>query len=254
VTAQEQETPQEQAEPSVGGALAELEAAGRRSGDAALAAAIRRTRWQMGRLEQRCAAAEAKAARDAATVETLRRQRDRLVADLSVSAVAKLQARIEAQAAELSGALTAARNAIAERDEARASWETLRVAALKAAPSPSHPALVPTASAPAVITDAAIREENELTEKRERLVAEQQRLQAEATRLKETGCANGPEAGRVKQGLGEIQRSLQEIVPRLKPLRIARNEEINRLKRELRRLEPYKPPAGEAVKATETTA
>ena len=87
MTAQEQEIRQEQAEPSVGGALAELEAAGRRSGDAALAAAIRRTRWQMGRLEQRCAAAEAKAATDAATIETLRRQRDRLVADMSVSAL-----------------------------------------------------------------------------------------------------------------------------------------------------------------------
>ncbi len=249
MSAQEQEIRQEQAEPPVGGAVEELVAAGRRSGDAAVAAAIRRTRWQIGRLEQRCAAAEAKAATDAATVETLRRQRDRLVADMSVSAVGKLQARIEAQAAELSRALTAA------RDEARAAWETLRVAALKAPPSPPSPsALVPAAPAPAVITDAAILEENELTEKRERLVAEQQRLQAEATRLKEVGCANSPEAGRVKQALGEIQRSLQEIVPRLKPLRIARNEEINRLKRELRRLDPYKPPAGEAVKATETTA
>jgi hypothetical protein len=85
---------------SVGGALAELEAAGRRSGDVVLAAAMRRTRWQMGRLEQRCAAAEAKAATDAATVETLRRQRDRLGAEMSVSAVGKLEARIDAQAAE----------------------------------------------------------------------------------------------------------------------------------------------------------
>jgi hypothetical protein len=66
--AQEQERP--------GDAIADLRAAGKRLGDLDLTAIIRRVRWQFDRHVQRSAAAEAQAARSAAQVDVLTRQRE----------------------------------------------------------------------------------------------------------------------------------------------------------------------------------
>jgi hypothetical protein len=102
--AQEQERP--------GDAIADLRAAGKRLGDLDLTAIIRRVRWQFDRHVQRSAAAEAQAARSAAQVDVLTRQRDLIgrQRDEAVAQVRQLQrsgpdARLERLSAEFKRAM-----------------------------------------------------------------------------------------------------------------------------------------------------
>jgi hypothetical protein len=62
------------------GVIADLRAAGKRLGDSALTAAIRRVGWQAARDTQRCAVAEARVAQSAAQIDVLSRQRDEALA------------------------------------------------------------------------------------------------------------------------------------------------------------------------------
>ncbi len=66
--------------PGVENAIADLRAAGKRLGDAALMTVIRRVTWQAARDAQRCAAGEAQAAQAAAQIDVLTRQRDEALA------------------------------------------------------------------------------------------------------------------------------------------------------------------------------
>jgi hypothetical protein len=123
--AQEQERP--------GDAIADLRAAGKRLGDLDLTAIIRRVRWQFDRHVQRSAAAEAQAARSAAQVDVLTRQRDLIgrQRDEAVAQVRQLQrsgpdARLERLSAEFKRAMAERNNAVRERDEVRAVLERLR--------------------------------------------------------------------------------------------------------------------------------
>jgi hypothetical protein len=198
----------------------------------------RRARWTENRASTRLAIAEAQLGKQATQIEILTKQRDDAIA--AGRAAAGLQPRLERQQAEVARALSAAKAAVAERDEARAAWDTLRleneklrkqVDALKVLAAPVKPAL---------ISDAAIAEEDALADRRAALIAEQQALQAEQAQLKELGQHLSPRAIEIKAKLADLQRSLEADAKRFKTLKTARNVEITRLEREIRRLRPYK--------------
>jgi hypothetical protein len=202
--------------------------------------------WQAKRLSARVAAAEMLAEKQTQQIAVLTAQRDEAIAASRASA--GLQARLERQQEEVARALTAAKAAVAERDEARAAWDTLRIENARLRKEIETLKARPPQPRPALISDAALEEETVLAERRGALVSEQQVLQAEQTQLKELGQQLSQRALEIKASLADLQRALEADARRFKTLKVARNNEISRLEREVRRLRPWKPPADEAAK------
>jgi hypothetical protein len=118
------------------GVIADLRAAGKRLGDSALTAAIRRVGWQAARDTQRCAVAEARVAQSAAQIDVLSRQRDEALARCRTGT----PARLEHLAGQLKQVMSKLGETTRERDRLRIEVANLQSKLASHASAPAKPA------------------------------------------------------------------------------------------------------------------